>query len=98
MYKPVDVIEVRIWGQRVGAVAHDPKLKWLFQHLMSVNGKFTDITRDDLLTVADRFGIGTAIKVLKQIGDAVKEWPDFATSANVSPKERDKISGHHRIL
>ena len=78
--------------------AHDPKNKWLFQHLMSVNGKFTDITRDDLLTVADRFGIGTAIKVLKQIGDAVKEWPDFATSANVSPKERDKISGHHRIL
>ena len=78
--------------------AHDPKNKWLFQHLMSVNGKFTDITRDDLLTVADRFGIGTATKVLKQIGDAVKEWPDFATSANVSPKERDKISGHHRIL
>ncbi len=26
MYKPVDAIEVRIWGQRVGAVEFDPKL------------------------------------------------------------------------
>ena len=78
--------------------AHDPQNKWLFQHLMSVNGKFADIARDDLLTVADRFGIGTATKILKQIGAAIKEWPDFAASANVSPKERDRIGGHHRIL
>lgn len=28
MYKPVDVMEVRIWGQRVGAVARDPKLNF----------------------------------------------------------------------
>ena len=26
MYKPVHVIEVRVWGRRVGAVALDPKL------------------------------------------------------------------------
>lgn len=78
--------------------AHNPKGAWTSQHLMSVNGKFTDITRQDLLTVADRFGIGTATKVLGQIGHAVKAWPDFATSANVSPKERDRISSHHRIL
>ena len=26
MYRPVTVVEVRIWGQRVGAVALDPKL------------------------------------------------------------------------
>ena len=78
--------------------AHNPKGAWTSQHLMSVNGKFTDITRQGLLTVADRFGIGTATKVLGQIGHAVKAWPDFATSANVSPKERDRISSHHRIL
>lgn len=78
--------------------AHNPTGEWTSQHLMSVNGKFTGITRDDLMTVANRFSIGTAAKVLKQIGDAVKEWPDFAASANVSPKERDRISGHHRIL
>jgi len=78
--------------------AHNPKGAWTSQHLMSVNGKFTGITREDLMTVANRFSIGTAAKVLKQIGDAVKAWPDFATSANVSSHERDRISGHHRIL
>ena len=26
MYKPVNAIEVRIWGRRVGAVALDPAL------------------------------------------------------------------------
>ncbi|MEI6244996.1 MAG: HipA N-terminal domain-containing protein [Acidobacteriota bacterium] len=26
MYKPVDVIEVRVWGHRVGAIALDPRL------------------------------------------------------------------------
>ena len=26
MYRPVTVVEVRIWGQRVGAVALDPRL------------------------------------------------------------------------
>lgn len=78
--------------------AHNPKGEWTSQHLMSVNGKFIGITRNDLLTVADRFGIGTAEKVIKQVGTAIKEWPDFASSVNVSPKERDRISGHHRIL
>jgi serine/threonine-protein kinase HipA len=78
--------------------AHNPKGEWTSQHLMSVNGRFADITRQDLLAVADRFGIGTAAKVLKQIGDVLMAWPDFAASANVSPKERDRISSHHRIL
>ena len=36
-------------------------------HQLSVNGKFSKITDDDLLTVADRFAIGTAPKVLKRV-------------------------------
>lgn len=78
--------------------AYNPKGDWTYQHLMSVNGKFTGITRDDLLTVADRFSIGTAAKVLKQVGEAIKEWLDFATHANVSPIERDRIRTHHHVL
>jgi serine/threonine-protein kinase HipA len=29
--------------------AYNPKGEWTYQHLMSVNGKFGDITSDDLL-------------------------------------------------
>jgi len=36
-------------------------------HQLSVNGKRKGITDEDLLAVADRFGIGTAPKILRQI-------------------------------
>ncbi|MBR4172177.1 MAG: type II toxin-antitoxin system HipA family toxin [Kiritimatiellae bacterium] len=35
-------------------------------HNMSVNGRFSDISKEDLLTVADRFGIGTAKDVFSK--------------------------------
>ncbi len=71
--------------------AHNPTGEWTYQHLMSVNGKFAAISRDDLLVVADRFGIGTAPQVLKQVGEAVQAWPDFARQANVSAPEIRRV-------
>jgi len=78
--------------------AHNPEGDWTNQHLMSVNGKFTGVTRNDLLKVADRFQIGTARHVLKQVGQAVKEWSAFAEEAHVSPVERDRIRKYHQVL
>ncbi len=37
--------------------AYNPTGEWTYQHLMGVGGKFRDITRDDLLAVADRFRV-----------------------------------------
>jgi serine/threonine-protein kinase HipA len=71
--------------------AYNPRGEWTRQHLMAVNGKFSDISRNDLLAVADRFGIGTAPQVLKQIGEAVSAWPDFAAQAGVGPSEIRRI-------
>ena len=65
---------------------------------MAVNGKFAEITRADVLTVADRFGIGTAPKVLQQVGDAVAAWPDFAVQSAVRQHEVERIRTHHRLL
>jgi serine/threonine-protein kinase HipA len=78
--------------------AHNPHGEWTHQHLMAVNGKFSDISRSDLLAVADRFGIGTAPQVLKQVGEAVSAWPDFAAQAGVGPSEIRRILEHHRVL
>ena len=78
--------------------AHNPEGQWTNQHLMAVNGKFAGITRADLLSVADRFGIGTAAKVIKQVGEALANWPDFAARAGVSPQEIARIRNHHRVL
>lgn len=78
--------------------AYNPKGEWTNQHFMAVNGKFSDITRDDLLVVADRFGIGTAPRVLKQVGEAVKSWSDFSAQAKVGKHESHRVLGHHRVL
>ena len=74
--------------------AYNPKGEWTYQHLMSVNGKFSGITREDLMAVADRSGIGTAPRVMKQVDEAVSSWPDFAAKAGVRAPERKRVSEH----
>ena len=75
--------------------AHSPTSKRTHQHLMSVNGKFRDFTRDDLLEVADRFGIGTAPRILERVRDAIQRWRKFAHEAGVPPKTTQEI---HALL
>lgn len=40
---------------------------WTNCHAMSINGKQSNIADGDLLSVADRYGIGTATRVLEEI-------------------------------
>lgn len=69
--------------------AYNPKGEWTYQHLMSVNGRFDDISRKDLLTVADRFGVPRAKLALDEVKAALARWPEFAHEAGVpSDKER----------
>lgn len=78
--------------------AHNPDGEWTNQHLMSVNGKFKGFTEDDLLAVADRFAIGSAPKVISQVREAVKAWPEFAASAGVSEQQSQHIGKQHLLL
>lgn len=76
--------------------AHNPKGEWTHQHLMSVNGKFKDINRIDLLAEAARFGVGTAPDVLGQVRDAVSMWNRFAEEAEVSATQAAAI--HSQLI
>jgi serine/threonine-protein kinase HipA len=78
--------------------AYNPQGEWTHQRLMAVNGKFSDITRADLLALADRFGIGTAPHVLKQAAEAVAAWPDFAAQSGVAPAEVKRIAERHHVF
>lgn len=74
--------------------AYNPTGKWTYQHLMSVNGKFDGITRADLKTTADRFGIlAFAGEVIDQVQEAVSRWPVFASEAEVDVSELKLIQG-----
>jgi hypothetical protein len=63
-----------------------------------VNGKFADITWNDLMVVAHLFGIGTAAKVITAVSDAVSSWPDFAKRAKVSQSEIARVRQYHVLL
>jgi serine/threonine-protein kinase HipA len=78
--------------------AFNPTGEWTHQHLMSVNGKFRNITREDVLSVADRFAIGTAGKVVKQVEEAMEGWSELAHEAGVDPSEIVRIRNDHEKM
>lgn len=72
--------------------AYNPGHEWLEQHLMGVNGKFTDITRTDILTVADPYGLRLQVApIIDKVGAALARWPEFATQAGVDKAEAARI-------
>ncbi len=71
--------------------AYNPKGEWTYQHLMSVNGKFSSITQSDLLTLADRFLVPQAKDIIRGVADAVSAWPDFGKKAGVAESRVKKI-------
>lgn len=72
--------------------AYNPQGEWTYQHLLSVNQKFSGITRDDLLQVADRFGIRKPESSLAAVRAAIDNWSAFARQANLPPALADRIA------
>jgi serine/threonine-protein kinase HipA len=73
--------------------AYNPRGEWTYQHLMSVNGRFKDISREDLLAVADRFGVRRAVNVLGDIRAAIDSWAEFAGKAVLSRGLIERVAG-----
>ena len=71
--------------------AYNPAGAWTYQHLMSVNGAFSDISADDLLTVADRHRVPAAKATIAAVRSAVSSWPDFAAAAGLSETRTAQI-------
>jgi len=77
--------------------AHNPAGEWTSQHLMSVNGKYRDITTEDLMTEAERFAIGEARDVIAEVCSAISLWREFADSAGVAESEATQIASYHSM-
>lgn len=71
--------------------AYNPQGEWTYQHLMGVGGRFSAITQGDCLTIADRFGIGPAKQVIREVKSAIARWPEFAEAAGVDGNEIVRI-------
>ena len=78
--------------------AYNPKGEWTYQHLMSVNGKFQNITRVDLLEVADRFGVRKPQDALADVRAAMDNWSSFAADAGIPSSLRDRVAKDHLLI
>ncbi len=72
--------------------AYQPKHQWVSQHVLSVNGKRTNITRDDLLVVGKSIKNKKAAETIDKISDKLSKWKTFANEVKVLPKLRDEIN------
>lgn len=66
--------------------AYNPKGTWTDTHQMSINGKFDDITRQDLLACAVSNNIKNAAEIIDKICEEASEWPEIAKNCGV-PQE-----------
>lgn len=72
--------------------AYQPKHQWVSQHVLSINGKRTNITRDDLLAVGKSIKNKKAAETIDEISDTIGKWKIFANEVNVLSKLRDEIN------
>jgi len=72
--------------------AYNPIGEWTYQHLMSVNQKFKDISKADLLDVADRFSVRKPENILADVRSAIDSWSQFAKRANLSPSLQKRVA------
>ena len=78
--------------------AYNPKGEWTYQHLMSVNGKFDGITREDLLEEGDRFMVRRPKDLLAAVRTAIDNWPSFAKKAALRDATRDRVAADFPVV
>jgi len=78
--------------------AYNPKGGWTAQHQMSINGKFDNITRDDILEFARRNNIKEAAEIIEMICENASQWPSIAKECGVPQMMIDAIFPDMNIL
>ena len=60
-------------------------------HQMSIEGKFDDITKEDLLAFAKMNNVKDASEVIEQVSEEITRWPELARDCGVPSAMIDKI-------
>ena len=71
--------------------AYNPNGGWTATHQMSVNGKFDDITREDLLAFAHQNNIKEAPSIIDEICEVASQWVELALECGVPRKTTEVI-------
>lgn len=68
---------------------------WVSAHQMLINGKSDNITKEDMLKVAEKAGIkkSDAVKSIEQVINSVSKWEHFAEKSGMSEYNIKRIKG-----
>jgi len=72
--------------------AYQPRHRWVSQHALSIHGKRTHISKDDLMTIGRSIRYKKAAETIEEISKTVGQWKTFADAVAVSPTLRDEIA------
>jgi len=75
--------------------AFNPSHKYLAQHQLSINNKRSEITRGDLLLVAERMNIKKPNEIIGQVTDVFSNWQKYASDAGVLVNRMKAIAKAH---
>ena len=75
--------------------AYNPDGQWTSAHQMSINGKFSDITKDDLLECGAKNNVKNAARIIDEVCQAVSMWPKIARECEVPQNMIEEILPKH---
>jgi len=77
--------------------AHNPKGQWTNEHQMTINGKRSGFTLQDLITVGESISLPRPKEIIDEVVEAVSQWPTFARQVDVKTAWIEGIGVHHRL-
>lgn len=69
---------------------------WTNTHQSSINGKFDNFTKEDLLNFGKNFGIKKTHHILEEVIEAVNQWPKIANNLSIAKNKIEFISNNLR--
>lgn len=76
----------------------DPTNQWVNQQTLSVNGKYKNIDKGDLMSIAVTNRIKKGEQIIDEINEVVKNWSHFALKAKVSDYRHKDIKSNLHLL
>ena len=71
--------------------AYRPDSQWVSQHALSINGKRTGLTTEDLIAVGKSMNMKKARAIIREIDQVVSQWNKYAEEVDVNRNLSKKI-------
>jgi len=76
--------------------SYNPGWTWTNVHQSSINGKYDNFTKNDLLDFAKKYGIKKSKSILEEVVSAVNQWPQIAAAIDIPKKKIKYINQYLR--